>query len=504
MIRRYIKVGVNSILLLFTYFSYSQSYFSKRFDIAGRINEAGRLRFYNDTFYIPSMVFETTGPITISTCLLKISKTGTIIEQKRFKQINKNYEGYTDLYIRNKRIYVSGITNIASTPALQCGLYVFNQSCDTVFTKPYGDTSYYNGAERIQPYLKTKNKILLFGLTDSTCGHNSGKHRPFIRVVDTNGVLYQTKLYLTTNVNRTLTSSDTTLNKGYIFSGVENSKNYIVKLDSNLNLQWVNYFSNNTISVFNGIKTLKSGKHIMAHCKTDYVSGGAYFDRVGLTKLDTNGNIIWQKFYGTSQTNIGATAVKELKNKDFIVCGVQQVAYTPSVSQAMGFLMRTDSMGNLKWWLNYVANDPVKDTIADNYLYDVLQMPDGGFAAAGTVFGTFQFSTIEQSWLLRVDSMGCLVSGCNPYVAGIKQVTLNKEEIKIYPNPSNGKLFIEGSDFIEGSELKICDVLGKELRSEKLKTEKTELNIAELSNGIYFIKVMKNDKVVFTQKLIKQ
>ena len=485
----------------------SQNYFSKRIDIAGKESISSTLKLYDDSLFVPVFVFETGN--TYSICLLKVTKTGVIFSQKRFKPVNVNYAGGNDLHIKNKKFYISSITDYGNK--LRNGLYVFNKDCDTIYTKSYGDTTFYNLGYKIQPYLKTNNKLLLIGLTDSTCGPpHSGKYRPFIKVVDTNGILYQTNLYLSNTKYRTLTKCDTTKHKGYIFSGVEQfgssvGRNYIVKLDSNLNVSWVQYLLPQTYSFFNGLVSLKDGGNVISHNIIDSSSNNIFWERVGLSKLDANGNLLWEKYYGSKQYDISSYAVKELKNKGLIVCGAQRVTYTPNITQVMGFLMCTDSMGNLKWWNNYIAKYPIKDTIADNYLYDVIEMPDKGFAAVGWAGGSLSpFNNIQQTWLLRVDSMGCLSPGCVPVLTTVQQHLKNEVKIIYYPNPSTGKLFIETTEFLENTEIKLTDVAGKEIRKEKIRSAKTEINIAELENGIYFIEILKEGRIITVQKLIKQ
>ncbi len=63
-----------------------------------------------------------------------------------------------------------------------------------------------------------------------------------------------------------------------------------------------------------------------------------------------------------------------------------------------------------------------------------------------------------------------------------------KSLIKIYPNPTSGKLFVES--FISNEDQKICvyDVHGR-LILEKEVIEKTELDITGFENGVYMIRV---------------
>lgn len=76
---------------------------------------------------------------------------------------------------------------------------------------------------------------------------------------------------------------------------------------------------------------------------------------------------------------------------------------------------------------------------------------------------------------------------------------------KLYPNPAKDYLivdyFIIGKEF---SNLQIYDVYGQQLNSINLPTNgnKIEINISDLSNGIYFIKIEGNDKLLFSQRVI--
>ncbi len=496
-------------LFLLTYSSYSQTYFSKRLDPALKSNLAATLKLYDDTLFIPAQVFETPG--SYSSCMLKITKTGTIISQKRFKPANKSYEAGNDFLIKNNKFYVTSIT--ADPTKLQSGFYIFNKACDTIFTRNYGDTNYYNFGFKIQPFNQTKDKFLLIGETDSTCGPGHlGYYKPILRVVDTNGTLYQTKLYLTNNKYRTLTGSDTTLNKGYIICGAEQlssalAKPYILKIDSNLNQNWVLYLTNNSRSYYCDVTTLKNGKHIVSHNSVDSISGSNFFERIVLTKLDTNGSIIWQKYYGIKQQEISSTTVRELSNNDLIVSGSRRVQYTSSVSQVMGFIMKIDSSGNLKWWNNYIPISPIKDTIADCYLYDVIQMSDGGFAATGWADPSGYFGTKQETWLLRVDSMGCIVPGCNPLGTAIEEKNVENIIIKAYPNPFSDELNVSYNltEKYKGAVLQLVEPsTGRVLVNSTITEPRgtTNFKMENISEGVYLVRIKregaeeKNIKVV--------
>lgn len=513
------------IALFFTFIilsiSNAQNYFSKRIDVAGKVNLTSAFLFINDTFYITNTIYEV--PYSqASTALLKVDKWGILITAKRFKPSNKSYfGGGGGIYARNNKIYTTGLTDWGYQ--IQQGLYTFNTQTnnDTVFTRSYGDTAYYNYVSTLLPYLKAKNKLLLFGITDSTCGpahSHPGYYKPEIRVVDTNGVLYQTKLYTTTNVNRGVADADTTLKKGYVYSGIEiyyyngnnYAKNYVTKLDSNLNEQW-HIIIDTGYSVVNSIISLKSGKLLFAYNYTENIVSNTYFyDKITLTKLDINGNIIWTKRYGNAATDVGVYRVRECMNGDFILCGVKRYNYNSTVSQVMGWLMRTDSVGNLKWWKTYIPLSPIRDTTCYNEFYDVTELPNKDIAVVGSAGGSSLNSLIQQTWLLKVDSNGCFGPGnCPANIAvGIKDngtaTELLSNNIKIYPNPANEMLNVEFKMLNgDNAKLEIINSVGQVVQTTQLLNQTTVINTKELSNGLYFI-TLKTGTTTLTKKIVIQ
>jgi len=75
--------------------------------------------------------------------------------------------------------------------------------------------------------------------------------------------------------------------------------------------------------------------------------------------------------------------------------------------------------------------------------------------------------------------------------------------LKVYPNPSNGKFKIESyNNFINSIE--IFNIVGQKVFSKNyLKKSKSEIDISNQNNGIYFLSVTTNDKT-FTTKIILQ
>jgi len=73
------------------------------------------------------------------------------------------------------------------------------------------------------------------------------------------------------------------------------------------------------------------------------------------------------------------------------------------------------------------------------------------------------------------------------------------EGLNIYPNPvSSGRIYVTSKSG-QSKDVEIFDVLGKKILQATLSTK--ELNIAELTAGVYIIKVKEGDATA-TRKLI--
>jgi hypothetical protein len=88
-------------------------------------------------------------------------------------------------------------------------------------------------------------------------------------------------------------------------------------------------------------------------------------------------------------------------------------------------------------------------------------------------------------------------------LTGIDGNSVMESFIKLYPNPVVDYLVIEQSRKMEELEVSLKDVLGKELKRTQIK-DKTELDLRVLNKGIYFIELWQAEKLIGTNKIIKE
>lgn len=153
-----------------------------------------------------------------------------------------------------------------------------------------------------------------------------------------------------------------------------------------------------------------------------------------------------------------------------------------SCNSTIGMLVKTDSLGNQQWLRTYYAN-----ANNDNYVYDAKLTSDGGFILVGSGNVTGQ-----DAWVVKVDSVGCEIAGCN---VGMEEYLQESSILNVYPNPSYNTITITVSEPIQ---IKIINMLG-EVVLEKQVQNNSVIDINDLSNGIYFIQT----KEGYSTKLIK-
>ena len=76
----------------------------------------------------------------------------------------------------------------------------------------------------------------------------------------------------------------------------------------------------------------------------------------------------------------------------------------------------------------------------------------------------------------------------NPYTTGINTVNSENKATKIYPNPTRGMITIETTAEV-AQRIQLISMEGKVLRDMQNANNQTQLDLSELANGVYFLKV---------------
>jgi hypothetical protein len=171
---------------------------------------------------------------------------------------------------------------------------------------------------------------------------------------------------------------------------------WILKLDSIGNVQWQKAYGGSATDYAYSVQQTSDGGYIVASYTYSFSSGN-YGGDAWVLKLDSNGNVQWQKTYGGSDDD-RAYSIQQTSDGGYIVAG-STCSYNGADSWDCDvWVLKLDSIGNVQWQKTYGGGD---DTASS-----VQQTVDGGYIVAGT---TFSFGAGNGDiWVLKLNADGTI------------------------------------------------------------------------------------------------
>lgn len=298
-------------------------------------------------------------------------------------------------------------------------------------------------------------------------------------------------------------------------TAVGNRDIYIQKLDADGNLLWAKSIGGSSANEF--------GRSIAVDASGNVYTAGLFegtvdFDpNAGVTnlvsegssdifflKLDASGNLIWAKRIGGSGIDVANFLSLDASGNVYLTGQFQgMVDFDPNAGTsnltATGsrdiYVLKLDSTGNLLW-----ANSMNGTNEAAGRC--VLVGKNGSIYLTGVFEGTVNFDlgvgTLELSSEGNNDIFVLKFNGGD----NVAIDNFQKENIRLYPNPSNGLVQIEFPSGIFRAEINVFDQLGKVVSQHALTHSQQELDLSHLSTGMYSINLSLNSGEVFYGKLV--
>ena len=350
---------------------------------------------------------------------------------------------------------------------------------DTLWIREYDEPGY--------DILRTVSQV-----NDSTlflCGEVTVDSDIDIRLVvtDTLGNLINSFTY-GNEYEQDQTSASPTYDDAFIIAGLNDlgflsNQCYVIKVDLEGNIIWEENYGWNW----------ESGKYILPLPDGSFYLAGSHLEQVGsvqqlqsdLRKIDGNGTIIWEKEYNYGSGNFAMRTNPVVSGSNLYIGGS---ITSPVNSSREGFIMKLSLDGDSIWMRRYDGNPNFP-----SYVYDLNKTPDNGFILSGTTFNEGPQVT-QDAWLVKLDSMGCLVPGC---ALSTEQFTEEFGYFEIGPNPAKDQLNIYISELnARDIHINIIDARGRLVLSDQnLDHEITYmLDISNLKSGIYAVQLQLNEK----------
>lgn len=462
------------------------------------------------------------------------------------------------LYARNDTVGPSDITGITELsngggylltglilPCFNCTLadalaIKTDIAGDTIWTKRIGG----NSADYFNHVLATYDgNYLLAGTSMSfgpqPMGNLRGEYIYLVKLTPSGDTIWS-KIYGGTNTdyynNNSLEDIKQTSDGGFILAAIISDvtndallDGLLIRLNANGDTLWTRaYGSGNSETILNVQETQDKGFILAAD--TASVQGMYYTAEAVAVKIDSVGNIQWQKSYGGNKQD-GIFSISVLNNGDYIAAG-QTSSFTSDSTKNYIYLIRLNSMGDTIWtriygpvynfrYLNLINDSVALITgLSGTTNYGILAMkirtsdgsilfskeygsPGGVDGVALTADGGFIFGTSSpdfgssygEGYVIKVDGNGN--SGCNEYAISESslptQTNVGIGNLKIKPFP----VIVQSTNTQIQSGLKIgmvCTNVGIEENSiaERL------IVYPNPSTGKIYISGLPNDKKVYS------
>lgn len=317
--------------------------------------------------------------------------------------------------------------------------------------------------------------------------------------VDASGNTYMTGFF----ISPTLSFSSTTLtNAGW-------TDIFLAKYDASGNVLWAKSAGGTGTDEAYSITIDASGNnYITGYFRSPTISFASTSltntDNTGnttdifLTKYNASGNVLWAKSAGgTSSDEAHSATIDAVENiyiTGFFWSPTLSLGST-TLTNAGGrdiFLLKYDGLGNLLWTKGSggtgsdEAHSLAIDTSGNAYLAGSFSSPSLSFGST-TLTNANNTGNTPDIFLAKLNNL-----------TGVDELS-NASNISVFPNPSKGILIIKSERKI--SIIEIENILGEKIYSSVINSNKSEIDLSNQVNGIYFINI-KADQGTATKKII--
>ena len=326
--------------------------------------------------------------------------------------------------------------------------------------------------------------------------------------VDANGDTLWTRTYGGANTTENVYCARLTPDGGFILGGFQvlpgnDYEMLLLKLDSAGNLEWQEHYGSPWVDNAAFVEVLPQGGYIMAG--GERISAGQERFPV-LYRLEEDGSVVWSQNYEDSTLFVFFSVPVLMSDGGYAISGG---GYDWDNDNRTGILMRTDSLGNTLWKRSYSTN-----AVRDHYIYDLRRTLDGGFIMAGTAWDSLLVS--QDAWLIKTDSFGCLVPGCQIFDGLQEQLTDLSASLAIYPNPAqdhvNVRLELPATLRVQGPlRLAVTSLDGRLVHERQVPltfgpvpTANCLLPTASWPSGTYFVHLLEGTRWLAGGKVVRE
>lgn len=168
---------------------------------------------------------------------------------------------------------------------------------------------------------------------------------------------------------------------------------WVIKVNNNSNFSWGKSYGGSDTDQARSIQQTSDGGYIVAGKTTSFGAGNEDF---WILKLNSSGNVTWQKTYGGIDEDY-AKSIQQTSEGGYIVTGT---TFSFDIGGGDLWVLKLNSNGNVTWEKTY----DVGGEIAIDRAYSIQQTTDGGYILAGSAL--INFDNESDGMVLKLNSDG--------------------------------------------------------------------------------------------------
>jgi len=168
---------------------------------------------------------------------------------------------------------------------------------------------------------------------------------------------------------------------------------WVFRLDSEGNIVWQRTYGGWGNDHAHNIQETNDGGYIVVGCTCSYGSG---YNDVWVLKLAANGDVEWQRAYGGNSYDYGYF-IRQISDGGFIVAGGTFISTEDQFYN--GWILKLKSDGDIEWQRAYGG-------LWNDFIRNVLPTADGGYIALGQTNARSYGSDNYDIWVLKLTSTG--------------------------------------------------------------------------------------------------
>jgi len=304
---------------------------------------------------------------------------------------------------------IAGETSSSGAGFADFWILKLNANGEVAWQKTYGGSND-DIAYSIQ---QTSDGFIVVGMSDS---FSNPLGDIWVLKLSTNGEVIWQKTYRESGSN--LARYVLSISDGFVVAGetssfgTGNADFWVLKLNSSGDVIWQKtYGGSNNDRIYSIQKTPSDNGFIIAGETSSFGTGNTDF---WVLKLDSSGNVLWQKTYGGINDDI-ASSIQETLDGGFIVAGETSSFGT---GNADFWLLKLNSSGDVIWQKTYGGSN-------NDRIHSIQTTSDGGFIVAGETSSSGAGNA--DFWVLKLDGNGNIGSGCS--VIGTSSATVSSTGI---------------------------------------------------------------------------